>query len=220
MSDLIPYNGDLTIGDFRITKTGLHIEGTPSFDQWHHVGVVLGNLAKVIQLAIGDWIRYGDTAYGEKYSQAIEDTDLEYSTLSKYCFVANTFGSKALFPLREKLPTWTHIKYLAEVAHTDGMIDRDLIDFGIAALDTYRHVNDKEMASTKFRHLLLVERDGRANSYEPAYVELVAILERQRAGGYDTRERLLTEVLDIVQRRLPADYRELVDDIFDAYEGG
>jgi hypothetical protein len=62
-------------------------EGMP-FDRWEGLGVDLRKAAKGIQFWIGDWIRYGENAYGERYTQALDLTGREYQTLRNYVFVA------------------------------------------------------------------------------------------------------------------------------------
>lgn len=71
------------------TTTGLLIpEGMP-FERWQSLGVELRRAAKGIQFWIGDWIRYGEHSYGEKYSQALEATGREAQTLMNYVYVAD-----------------------------------------------------------------------------------------------------------------------------------
>jgi hypothetical protein len=70
------------------TTTGLLIpEGMP-FDRWQGLGSDLRKAGKGIQFWIGDWIRYGEHEYGEKYTQAIEATGKAEKTLRNYVFVA------------------------------------------------------------------------------------------------------------------------------------
>jgi len=61
---------DLTVGCFKATATGLEIEGTPTLESWRHFGRQLGQLHDAIQLCIGDWILFGEHAYGEMYADA------------------------------------------------------------------------------------------------------------------------------------------------------
>src|SRR5215211_1484525 len=70
------------------TTTGLLIPEGMEFDRWQTLGGDLRKAGKGIQCWIGDWIRYGGHAYGEKYTQAIEATGKAEKTLRNYVFVA------------------------------------------------------------------------------------------------------------------------------------
>ena len=41
-----------------------------------------------VQWWLGDWLNYGEPAYGEKYSQALEATGIPLATLEQYSYVA------------------------------------------------------------------------------------------------------------------------------------
>lgn len=70
------------------TTTGLLIpEGMP-FARWEALGDDLRKAAKGVQFWIGDWIRYGQHSYGEKYAQAINATGRDEQTLMNYVYVA------------------------------------------------------------------------------------------------------------------------------------
>lgn len=70
------------------STTGLLIpEGMP-FERWESLGIALRKVSKGIQFWLGDWIRYGEFSYGEKYSQAVEATGRAEKTLRNYVFVA------------------------------------------------------------------------------------------------------------------------------------
>src|SRR6185369_298574 len=68
--------------------TGLIIPPGMKFERWQQLGNDLRAAAKGIQFWIGDWIRYGEHEYGEKYAQAIEATGIEGKTLRNYVYVA------------------------------------------------------------------------------------------------------------------------------------
>lgn len=70
------------------TTTGLIIPEGMQFERWEGLGGDLRKAGKGIQFWIGDWIRYGEHEYGEKYKQAIEVTGKAEKTLRNYVFVA------------------------------------------------------------------------------------------------------------------------------------
>lgn len=74
---------------------------------WEEDGVVLGQMEKAVQWWIGDWLNFGEQAYGEKYSQALEETGLSYSALSHYAWVA------ARVCTRVQTLSWSHHRAVA-----------------------------------------------------------------------------------------------------------
>jgi N6-adenosine-specific RNA methylase IME4 len=55
---------------------------------WQDTGRLLGRIGRACQWWIGDWLNYGERRYGEKYSQGVEATGLEYQTLANFAWVA------------------------------------------------------------------------------------------------------------------------------------
>ena len=80
--------GSLHHGPFRLTRTGLSVDGRPSFDEWEQCGAFLKDIEGAVQWWIGDWVNYGEQAYGEKYSQALAVTSTPQATLEQYAFTA------------------------------------------------------------------------------------------------------------------------------------
>ena len=61
----------LSIPDaFKVTVTGLKIQGRPTFKVWDDFGVGMLKVHRAMPRIIGDWLRYGEWRYGEKFSQA------------------------------------------------------------------------------------------------------------------------------------------------------
>lgn len=77
--------------DVRISDVGLEIPGDLSRDQWREWGRELGRVVKASQWALGDWLRYGETTWGETYDEAIELTGLSYSTLATAVWMSKKF---------------------------------------------------------------------------------------------------------------------------------
>lgn len=81
-------DGDMVIGGFRFTPTGMIPIGEPGFEDWDRVGVFLRYMHTGSQFWLGDWLNYGEGVYGERYSQALEHTGYELHTLETYAWVA------------------------------------------------------------------------------------------------------------------------------------
>jgi len=72
-----------------LTATGLDLPRGLAFDQWERVGAALGAVVRATPWAIGDWLNYGETHYGETYAQGMEVTGLDYATLATSKWVAS-----------------------------------------------------------------------------------------------------------------------------------
>ncbi len=71
----------------QLSVTGYELPEGLSYDEWAAEGVVLLSMARSCMWWVGDWIRYGERRYGEKYAQAIDATGYSYSTVSKAAWV-------------------------------------------------------------------------------------------------------------------------------------
>lgn len=70
------------------TETALIIPAGLPYDEWARLGHVLARMEKAVQWWVGDWLIYGEHAYGEKFAQAASETGLAPSTLKSYQWVA------------------------------------------------------------------------------------------------------------------------------------
>jgi hypothetical protein len=70
---------------------GLQLRGNLPFDAWLLMGRRLSRLTNASPWWLGDWIIYGQHAYGERYKAALEVTPLDYQTLRNYAWVARRF---------------------------------------------------------------------------------------------------------------------------------
>lgn len=89
----------------KLTPKGAIFEKDITFDQWQNIGGTLRYLEKSVLFWIGDWINFGEKAYGEKYAQAIESTGYEQGTLQNAAWVASNVE---ISRRREDLPFSHH----------------------------------------------------------------------------------------------------------------
>lgn len=68
--------------------TGLAIPETTSFEEWCQYGEWLQSAERSLMWWIGDWMRFGEHKWGEKYAQAIAATGHSYQTLANAKWVA------------------------------------------------------------------------------------------------------------------------------------
>ena len=74
-----------------MTDTALVIPDGLSYDEWAEMGQPLVRIAQASMWWVGDWLKYGEHHYGEKYAQAIEATGYAASTLKNAQWVADRF---------------------------------------------------------------------------------------------------------------------------------
>lgn len=95
----------LSVGPFEATPVGLVVNGDEApYEVWEAYGGALRRVGGAIHWVIGDWLNYGERAYGEKYSQALDDTGLEYQALANDKWVSG----QVEFSLRKENLTWSH----------------------------------------------------------------------------------------------------------------
>jgi len=106
----------LTVGDFSASSVGLNAKNGVVFEVWYEYGRGLKRVEGALQWIIGDWLNYGESHYGEMYTQAMELwPEAEYQTLANYKWVS----SKIQFSTRVENLSWTHHRYIAALAPED-----------------------------------------------------------------------------------------------------
>ncbi|HEX8053634.1 MAG TPA: hypothetical protein VF517_11645 [Thermoleophilaceae bacterium] len=76
---------------------------------WTEQGRKLGLIGRNVGWWIGDWLRYGNAAYGERYTRAARVTGYDVQTLMNMVYVASRVDTSRR---REKL-SWSHHAELA-----------------------------------------------------------------------------------------------------------
>lgn len=82
-----------------------------NYDQWDQIGYTLQTVNRSLQWWLGDWLRTGESMYGEMYTQAIIVTDSALETLKKYKAVAERVRKED----RVEDLSWTHHFYMAYI---------------------------------------------------------------------------------------------------------
>src|SRR4051812_36750101 len=73
----------------QITNVSWSAPGAMSFEQWVLHGRRLGAIGRGIGWWLGDWLRFGNARYGEKYVQASRITGYDVQTLMNMVYVAS-----------------------------------------------------------------------------------------------------------------------------------
>jgi hypothetical protein len=80
-------------------------------DEWSAVGRRFGEIGRCSQWWLGDWIHYGNTKFGERYSRAVKLTGYDVQSLMNMVYVASRFE---IYRRRENL-SWSHHSALASL---------------------------------------------------------------------------------------------------------
>lgn len=73
------------------TACGLQLSADIDFDAWAALGARMAPMTSACAWCLGDWLVFGERAYGQRYKTALEATSLDYQTLRNYAWVARTF---------------------------------------------------------------------------------------------------------------------------------
>jgi hypothetical protein len=75
-------------GKFTLSASGLQWQGVPTIEEWAEVGHVLAVMDRGLAFLIGDWIRFGEAAYGEMAAQVIDARTWRPETVRNYVWLA------------------------------------------------------------------------------------------------------------------------------------
>src|SRR5438477_12707627 len=104
---------DITFSSFQLHKNGLTPFGTPTYQEWLACGHFIRNAEQSVQFWIGDWLLYGEKAYGKTdYEVAIAETGLSPQTLYIYKYVATSLP----LSVRRKNVSFHHHTEVANLA--------------------------------------------------------------------------------------------------------
>jgi hypothetical protein len=74
-----------------VSKTGLMFSAKTSLDSWEAIGQQILHVAASATWWMADWVAYGESAFKDRYVEAIRKTDLDYQTLRNYSWVTRRF---------------------------------------------------------------------------------------------------------------------------------
>jgi len=75
----------------RVTRKGLRLAPGMDFQAWATLGARITGISSACAWCLGDWLVYGEEAFGERYKVALDATCLDYQTLRNYAWVARRF---------------------------------------------------------------------------------------------------------------------------------
>jgi hypothetical protein len=87
-----------------LTRVGWAPRADIGLDEWSAFGRRFGEIGRCSQWWLGDWIHYGNTKFGERYSRAAKLTGYDVQSLMNMVYVASRFE---ISRRRENL-SWSH----------------------------------------------------------------------------------------------------------------
>jgi hypothetical protein len=97
------------------SRTGLDLPEGMAFGDWLSVGEQLRAMEQSVMWWIGDWLRFGERKYGEKYAEAEAVTGYSYSQLANAKWVAERYD----FSDRSESLSWSHHQAAARLPVLD-----------------------------------------------------------------------------------------------------
>jgi hypothetical protein len=94
-----------------VTRTAWSVDGALDMREWIKYGRRLGMLGRSVNWWIGDWLRYGNLRYGERYARAARVTGYDTQSLMNMVYVASRFAP----PRRREQLSWSHHAELASL---------------------------------------------------------------------------------------------------------
>jgi hypothetical protein len=91
------------------------------FSEWCAVGAKIGRRYRSLKWWIGDWLNYGERAYGEMYAQGMDSTGLDYAVLVQYAYVSRKFPPES----RHESLSWSHHQAAAPLERYDAEVILD-----------------------------------------------------------------------------------------------
>ena len=88
----------------KVEQTGLVLPSALTFEEWASIGDKLRGAREAVRWWIGDWLAFGEAAYGERYAQALDNAEWDYQTLRNFVWVARAIPHSQ----RRASLSWSH----------------------------------------------------------------------------------------------------------------
>ena len=187
--------------NFAVSRTGIEFFGELSYEEWHAIGDQLIPMAKSIGFVIGDWLNYGSSRYGDKYTDALAMIQLELSTIQKYSYVANSVQTCVR---TQDLP-WEHHLIVAKIKEPEEQ--RRWLEIAVS----------DRMSTRRFRKSInagrpLSPEEAKEDPTDRGWVTYLALINRLRRWWKQETDKLPLDKWDTERRRvLKHDFQVLAD---------
>lgn len=160
------------IANLEINECSLIIPPNMTIEDWETVGLRLGELNKRMQWWIGDWLNFGEAQYGEKYSQAMDATELDYGSLRNIASVARKFPPK----YRNPNVTFSHHAVLTTLELDDAKnVLKKIEEHGLTVKET-REILKKNGIKTSIEQERTVDGAGTCcHCHSPLNVHVIQV---------------------------------------------
>jgi len=119
----------------KATSTGLILPANLSFEDWVEIGTQLRSAKEMVKFMLGDWLNFGENAYGEKYAQALLATDYDYDSLRNISYVCR----KVPLSLRRDELSFSHHQAVAPLAED---LQRITLDCAVKDKETVKEIRE------------------------------------------------------------------------------
>jgi hypothetical protein len=135
---------DIELTEKGFTKTAWIVpDEKPSFEQWAEMGATLQQIDASLPWWIGDWLNFGEWAWGEDYAQAIEATGMEVSRLNNYKWIAGKIDREN----RRECLSWSHHRAVAALPDNEQTKWLNYAETnGCSVNDLMREINREKMS--------------------------------------------------------------------------
>ncbi len=115
-----PYADVSIVADWQ--RTALKLPPGLTFEQWESLGSTVAAMVDGAPWWMGDWLSYGERAYGEKYAHVVDGTPWKIQTLQNYAWVSRRFEISR----RREILSFSHHAEVAALdpADQDALLDR------------------------------------------------------------------------------------------------
>lgn len=110
----------------KLTATAWYPSDEMSFAQWSDEGRRFGVMGRSAGWWLGDWLRYGNTAYGERYARASRISGYDAHTLMNMVYVASHIAPSR----RREVLSWSHHAEVVGLPESDqdAWLDKAVIE--------------------------------------------------------------------------------------------
>lgn len=183
----------MTIGQFRLDDLGLvvNVSEPVDFEAWETTGKLFERADRALKWWVGDWLIYGEGAYGERYSQAIDSTGWDYQTIANARWVAGQIA----YSRRRECLSWSHHAEVASLgeAEQDELLD-SAIEYNWSVKELRSAVRAKQGKTPATRETDATKPTATTGAVDP----------RLREGGVLDLALFQDESIDVIIARPPA----------------
>jgi hypothetical protein len=138
-------NGEVVTTDwYELHRTGIDIIREPTWDEWYSKVTEFIMVGKSVFWWIGDLLHYGEYKWGDKYLQALDETDYTHGTLRNMNWVAGAVDKSRR---QDTVDPWKHMEVASLEPEQQEILLREAAEKGLTKIEI-RH-RKKEIIAGK-----------------------------------------------------------------------